>query len=122
MRAFLALLLLVAAALPAQADDKLVVGKAAPGAFSFVPLDIGVKEGFFAKQGLEIQSVGMSQLPYPERSEARAERSRRTLRFRLNGNRFRSSGPGRRVRNRTSRRVHRSKSFCRNTTSKFPLG
>ena len=44
----------------AAAADKLVVGKAAPGAFSFVPLDIGIAEGFFAKNGLEIEFVGLS--------------------------------------------------------------
>ncbi|HXQ52489.1 MAG TPA: ABC transporter substrate-binding protein [Stellaceae bacterium] len=43
-----------------MAADKLVVGKAAPGAFSFVPLDIGMEKGFFAKRGLEIQSLGFS--------------------------------------------------------------
>jgi ABC-type nitrate/sulfonate/bicarbonate transport system substrate-binding protein len=56
----LPLLLLMAFAVPAQAADKLVVGKASPPAFSFVPLDIGVHEGFFAKQGLEIEIVGLS--------------------------------------------------------------
>lgn len=44
----------------AAAADKLVVGKAAPGAFSFVPLDIGVQEGIFAKNGLDIGAVGLS--------------------------------------------------------------
>jgi NitT/TauT family transport system substrate-binding protein len=45
---------------PAEAADKLVVGKAAPGAFSFVPVDIGVAEGIFAKNGIDIESVGLS--------------------------------------------------------------
>ncbi len=52
--------LAVLAALPAVAAETLVVGKAAPNAFSFVPLDIGVAKGFFARQGIEIQSLGFS--------------------------------------------------------------
>jgi ABC-type nitrate/sulfonate/bicarbonate transport system substrate-binding protein len=56
--ALVALVLLDTAA--AAAADKLIVGKAAPGAFSFVPLDIGVEKGFFAKNGIEIQSLGFS--------------------------------------------------------------
>jgi NitT/TauT family transport system substrate-binding protein len=58
--ALAALLALAAASSPAVAADKLVVGKAAPGAFSFVPLDIGIAEGFFAKRGLDIQPEGFS--------------------------------------------------------------
>jgi ABC-type nitrate/sulfonate/bicarbonate transport system substrate-binding protein len=54
-----AMLLLLAVA-PAHAADKLVVGKAAPGAFSFVPVDVGIAHGIFAKHGLDIQSVGLS--------------------------------------------------------------
>ena len=44
----------------AAAADKLVVGKAAPGAFSFVPPDIGMQEGFFQKYGVELETVGLS--------------------------------------------------------------
>ena len=33
------------------------VGKAVPEAFSFAPLEIGMKKGFFAKHGLEIESI-----------------------------------------------------------------
>lgn len=44
-------------AMPAQALEKLRVGKAVPEAFSFVPLDIGMKKGIFAKHGLEIESI-----------------------------------------------------------------
>jgi ABC-type nitrate/sulfonate/bicarbonate transport system substrate-binding protein len=40
---------------PAHADDILRVGKAVPEAFSFVPLDIGIQEGFFKKDGLDVQ-------------------------------------------------------------------
>ena len=44
-------------AMPAQALEKLRVGKAVPEAFSFAPLEIGMKKGFFAKHGLEIESI-----------------------------------------------------------------
>jgi NitT/TauT family transport system substrate-binding protein len=60
IRLVLASIVAASLALPALAADKLVVGKAAPGAFSFVPLDVGMAEGFFAKRGLEIQSLGFS--------------------------------------------------------------
>jgi NitT/TauT family transport system substrate-binding protein len=58
MRALLLVLCLIATS--AAAADKLVVGKAAPGAFSFVPADIGKEMGFFAKHGIEIETVGLS--------------------------------------------------------------
>ncbi len=38
-----------------HAADLLRVGKAAPNAATMVPLVVGAKEGFFAKQGLELQ-------------------------------------------------------------------
>ena len=38
----------------ADAAEKLRVGKAVPEAFSFVPLDIGTRKGFFARNGLDI--------------------------------------------------------------------
>ena len=41
----------------AQAADVLKVGKAVPVAFSFVPLDVGIKEGIFKKYGLDVQSI-----------------------------------------------------------------
>src|SRR3954466_6786716 len=44
----------------AEAAEKLRVGKAVPEAFSFVPLDLGMKQGIFAKQGLEIESVAFT--------------------------------------------------------------
>jgi NitT/TauT family transport system substrate-binding protein len=47
-------------AAPAGAAEKLRVGKAVPEAFSFVPLDIGMRKGFFAKHGLEIESVAFA--------------------------------------------------------------
>src|SRR5712675_462182 len=55
-------LLAVAASVvaPADAAEKLRVGKAVPEAFSFVPLDIGMRKGFFAKNGLEIESIAFT--------------------------------------------------------------
>ncbi len=46
-------LLCLAAAPPALAG-KLRIGKPQAEVFSFVPLDIGMKEGFFAKRGVEV--------------------------------------------------------------------
>src|SRR5436309_9951244 len=56
------LLLLTATgfALPASAAEKLRVGKAVPEAFSFVPLDIGMRKGPFARNGLEIESIAFA--------------------------------------------------------------
>jgi ABC-type nitrate/sulfonate/bicarbonate transport system substrate-binding protein len=55
-----AILLLWLGALPASpagaAETTLRVGKAVPEAFSFVPLDIGIKKGFFQKYGVEAES------------------------------------------------------------------
>jgi NitT/TauT family transport system substrate-binding protein len=45
---------------PGGAAEKLRVGKAVPEAFSFVPLDIGMRKGFFAKHGLEIESIAFA--------------------------------------------------------------
>src|SRR5262245_59656553 len=45
---------------PAGAAEKLRVGKAVPEAFSFVPLDIGMRKGIFAKNGLEIESIAFA--------------------------------------------------------------
>ena len=44
----------------AGAAETLRVGKAVPEAFSFVPLDIGMRKGFFAKHGLEIESIAFT--------------------------------------------------------------
>ena len=41
---------------PAQAIETLRVGKAVPEAFSFTPLDIGIRKGFFAKNGVEVEA------------------------------------------------------------------
>src|ERR1700686_3524358 len=47
-------------AAPAQAIEKLRVGKAVPEAFSFTPLDIGIRKGLFAKHGIEVESVAFA--------------------------------------------------------------
>jgi len=44
----------------ADAADHLRVGKAVPTAFTFVPLDIGVKEGVFAKYGLDVEPIAFT--------------------------------------------------------------
>ena len=44
----------------ADAAEKLRVGKAVPEAFSFVPLDIGIRKGFFARNGLDIESIAFA--------------------------------------------------------------
>jgi len=53
-----ALALLIAS--PAGAAEKLRVGKAVPEAFSFVPLDIGMRKGIFARNALEIESIAFA--------------------------------------------------------------
>ncbi|HEY3920387.1 MAG TPA: ABC transporter substrate-binding protein [Stellaceae bacterium] len=44
----------------AAAQDKLRVGKSQADAFSFVPLDIGIEQGFYKKRGLEIEESGFA--------------------------------------------------------------
>src|SRR5208282_4378625 len=39
----------------AQATETLRVGKAVPEAFSFTPLDIGIRKGFFKGNGLDVE-------------------------------------------------------------------
>src|SRR5580698_30744 len=41
----------------ANAADKLRVGKSVQQVFGYVPLDIGIKYGQFAKQGLDVESI-----------------------------------------------------------------
>jgi NitT/TauT family transport system substrate-binding protein len=52
----LLVLLVLHAGAPARGDELLRVGKAVPEAFSFVPLDVGMRYGFFKKYGIEIQT------------------------------------------------------------------
>ena len=56
-RAFGLVAALAVLAAPVQALEKLRVGKAVPEAFSFAPLEIGMKKGIFARHGLEIESI-----------------------------------------------------------------
>src|SRR5215475_6634904 len=50
----------VALATSADAAEKLRVGKAVPEAFSFVPLDIGMKQGIFARNGIDVESIAFA--------------------------------------------------------------
>ena len=49
-------LALIAALAPAAQAETLRVGRAVPEDFSFVPLDVGIRQGIFKKHGLEIDS------------------------------------------------------------------
>ena len=64
LRCFIAAMLSLATTLlfvqGASAAETLRVGKAVPEAFSFVPLDIGMRKGFFANNGLEIESIAFT--------------------------------------------------------------
>jgi NitT/TauT family transport system substrate-binding protein len=44
----------------AHANDRIRVGKAQGSAWTFLPLDVGVEQGLFAKQGLEIEIANLS--------------------------------------------------------------
>src|SRR5262252_2140259 len=60
---FVAAMLLLAAGGSIQgagAAETLRVGKAVPEAFSFVPLDIGMRKGLFANNGLDIESIAFT--------------------------------------------------------------
>jgi ABC-type nitrate/sulfonate/bicarbonate transport system substrate-binding protein len=48
-------LVAVALSAPASAADKLRVGKAVPEAFSFVPPDVGMRNGIFQKNNIELE-------------------------------------------------------------------
>jgi ABC-type nitrate/sulfonate/bicarbonate transport system substrate-binding protein len=53
--AFVLAALAAAMATPAAAADKLRVGKAVPEAFSFVPPDVGMRNGIFQKKNVELE-------------------------------------------------------------------
>jgi ABC-type nitrate/sulfonate/bicarbonate transport system substrate-binding protein len=53
-----AVLVLASLGTPSQADP-LRVGKPQGEVFSFVPLDVGIQEGIFAKHGIEVQSLDL---------------------------------------------------------------
>src|ERR1041384_4372288 len=44
----------------AQANDRVRVGKSQATAWTFLPLDIGVEHGFFARQGVEIEGAELA--------------------------------------------------------------
>ncbi len=48
------------AAAPAQAAETLSVGKAVAEAFSFVPLDIGIRNGFFKQNGIDVDEISFT--------------------------------------------------------------
>ncbi|HXQ52428.1 MAG TPA: ABC transporter substrate-binding protein [Stellaceae bacterium] len=47
----------------ASASDKLVVGKAFPTSFGFIPINVGVESGIMAKYGLDVAIVGFEGAP-----------------------------------------------------------
>ncbi len=57
--AFLAAALMLGAG-PALAADKVRLGKAQAGAWTFLPADIGVEEGIFAKYGLDVDIINLT--------------------------------------------------------------
>jgi ABC-type nitrate/sulfonate/bicarbonate transport system substrate-binding protein len=52
--------LMLLGAPPARAADKLRVGKAVSEVFGYIPLDIGMQSGIFAKNGLEIEEINFA--------------------------------------------------------------
>jgi NitT/TauT family transport system substrate-binding protein len=52
-----ALLMAALLALPANANEKLRVGKSVSFAWTFTPLDVGIQTGLFAKHGLQIEAT-----------------------------------------------------------------
>jgi len=50
----------VLAGAQARAADVLRAGKAVPEAFSFVPLDVGIRQGLFKRDGLDIDELAFS--------------------------------------------------------------
>ena len=51
----------IAAKIPrAMAADKLRVGKAVIEVFGYIPLDVGIKYGIFAKQGIDIEEINFA--------------------------------------------------------------
>jgi NitT/TauT family transport system substrate-binding protein len=53
--AFVALAISILGACPIQAAETVRIGKAVPQAFSFALLDVGVQEGLFRSEGLELE-------------------------------------------------------------------
>lgn len=59
-RTLLIAALLAGLSLPAAAQQTLRVGKAVTNAFTFTPLDVGMKAGIFAKNGLKIDEYNFA--------------------------------------------------------------
>ena len=55
----ISLIAIAALAAPAHAADKIRVGKAQTTAWTFLPIDIGIDQGFFAKQNLDVDSANL---------------------------------------------------------------
>ena len=53
----MAALALTALLTPAQSAEKLRVGKSVPQAFSFTPIEVGIRTGIFARHGLDVESI-----------------------------------------------------------------
>jgi NitT/TauT family transport system substrate-binding protein len=51
---------LLLAVAPVQAADKIIVGKATPGGYAWVPVDVGVAHGIFKKHNVEIEIVAFT--------------------------------------------------------------
>ena len=58
MKALLALLIALSLAAPAQAADKLRVGKGVPFAWTFIPVDIGKEIGVWDAAGIDVEIIG----------------------------------------------------------------
>ena len=56
----LTLMIIAGSLSTALAQEKIRVGKAVPEAFSFVPLDVGMAQGFFKKRGLDVESIAFA--------------------------------------------------------------
>src|SRR6202042_2149233 len=48
------------AAAPARAAETLRVGKAVAEAFSFVPLDVGIRKGLFKQNGIDVDEISFT--------------------------------------------------------------
>ena len=59
MRASLAVAMTMFVASAAQANDAVHVGKAQGTAWTFLPVDIGIEQGIFAKLGLDVDSASL---------------------------------------------------------------
>jgi NitT/TauT family transport system substrate-binding protein len=55
-----AALVCVLCAAPARANETLRVGKAVPESFAFVPLDIGIHEGIYKRDGIDIEEIAFA--------------------------------------------------------------